>query len=46
MGVAGLAKNNKTGHSGFYDFRIERYEIKIYSVKNLFGLLGFCKMTF
>ena len=42
----GAAKNDKTGHSGFYDFRIERYKIKIYSVKNLFGLLGFCKMTF
>ena len=23
------AKNAKTGHSGFYDFRIERYKIKI-----------------
>ena len=44
--MGGLAKNDKTGHSGFYDFRIERYKIKIYSVKNLFGLLGFCKMTF
>ena len=25
----GLAKNNKTGHLGFYDLRIERYKIKI-----------------
>ena len=46
LGGWGLAKNNKTGHSGFYDFRTERYKIKIYSVKNLFVLLGFCKMTF
>ena len=22
----GQAKNNKTGYSGFYDFKIERYE--------------------
>ena len=32
------AKNDKTGHSKFYDFRIERYKIKIQGVKNLFDL--------
>ena len=25
----GPAKNGKTGHSGLYDLRIERYKIKI-----------------
>ena len=38
-GGLGPAKNDKTGHSGFYDFRIKRYKIKIKDVKNLFGLL-------
>ena len=33
------AKNSKTGLSGFYDFRIERYKIKIECIKNLFRLL-------
>ena len=37
--MGGLAKNNKTGHSGFYDLRIERYKIKFLGIKNLFGLL-------
>ena len=37
--MGGPAKNGKTGYSGFYDLRIERYKIKIEGVKNLFGLL-------
>ena len=32
-------KNDKTGNSRFYDFRIERYKIKSEGVKNLFALL-------
>ena len=28
-GGRGSAKNNKTGHSTFYDFRIAGYEVKI-----------------
>ena len=28
-GGGGAAKNNKTEHSGFYDYRIERYKKKI-----------------
>lgn len=31
-------KNDKTGHSGYYGLRIERYKIEIYVVKNLFDL--------
>ena len=31
------AKNSKTEHSGFYDYKIERYKIKIKVVEN-FGL--------
>ena len=27
--MASLAKNDKTENSGFYNFRIERYKIKI-----------------
>ena len=45
MGL-GAAKNGKTGHLGFYDLRIEKYKIKIEDIKNLFGLLCFCKMSF
>ena len=37
--MGGPAKNSKTGLSGFYDFRIERYKIKIEGIKNLFRLL-------
>ena len=33
------AKNNEKENSRFYDFRIERYKIKISGVKNLFDLL-------
>ena len=36
MGVP--AKNDKTRHSKLYDFKIERYKIKILGVKDLYGL--------
>ena len=37
--MGGLAKNGKTGHSGLYDLRIERYKIKIYGVKKIVWLI-------
>ena len=32
--MGGAAKSDKTEHFGSYDFKIERYEIKIEGVKN------------
>ena len=44
--MGGPTKNGKTEHWGFNDFRIERYKTNILGVKILFGLFGFCEMSF